>query len=228
MDLQRIGIYRKELMGFAALWIFFFHVWEPIFQNSVRFLENIEWYIKRTGYCGVEIFLLLSGMGLVYAINKEDLRSFYFRRWVRIYPSFIIWFTISTVVRSDKMSIVDYLKRITFYANWMEDMFAYKWYVAAILMFYLCFPLYYYVLKHRKHPIGFTVLLICAEFSLVIVFHSYIRTDLEAFIDRIPVFILGVLVGHLCLVRARGNFMQYCLKGWQWGAYAWLVFFALF
>lgn len=205
-------------MGFASLWIFYFHVGPVLFSESkIAFLKNCEWYINSLGYCGVEIFLLLSGMGLVYAIHKQNLLQFYIRRFLRIYPSFWIWFTISTLVRNDSMTWMDYLGRITFYSNWTEDLLAYKWYVAVILMLYLWFPLYYFFLRNVKYPTIFTALLIVAEFCLTSILYDYIRSDLFLFLNRIPIFLMGVLAGHYCVEYEKNKIMQnkLSLKGWS-------------
>lgn len=217
MDILKISKYRKEIMGLAALWIFYFHAGELLFEESrAVWLKNAEWYIWKTGYCGVEIFLFLSGMGLVWAIRKETVKTFYCRRFWRVYPAFWLWFTVSTVIRSDSMTLADYIGRITFYANWAEDLLAYKWYVAAIFMFYLWFPLYYAFLQRRKRPAAVTLALIAAEFVLSSVFGPYIREDLFLFIDRIPVFLLGVLAGHLCAgtPEAKALSVRWTKKQW--------------
>ena len=56
-----ISRHRSEIMGFAALWIIFFHVWEPVFGN-ISGLSFAEAFIKRIGFCGVDIFFFLSGI----------------------------------------------------------------------------------------------------------------------------------------------------------------------
>ena len=66
-------------MGFAALWILFFHEWVTLFVNN-QVGVNIEGYLKRIGFCGVDIFLLLSGIGLTFAIRKGNVLTFYYRR----------------------------------------------------------------------------------------------------------------------------------------------------
>ena len=204
MDVQRIGNYRKEIMGLAAAWIFLYHVWDPVCNEKMFWLlREIEWLIQGLGYCGVEIFLFLSGMGLVFAVHKENTKTFYFRRWKRVYPSFFIWFTLSTLIRSDKMTFIEYLGRITFYSNWAEDLLIYKWYVAAILLLYLCFPIYYYIFKRQKKCVFFTFMIIIVENILLTAFGSFVRSDLFLLLDRIPVFLVGILTGELCLERKK-------------------------
>ena len=79
-----ISKYRSAIMGFAALWILFFHVCGTVITAEHPIAAWIEARIKRFGYGGVDIFFLLSGMGLTYAISKSKLYVFYYRRFKRI------------------------------------------------------------------------------------------------------------------------------------------------
>lgn len=61
--------YRNELMGIATLFVLFGHT---IFYShgviSYGFLTDLI----TLGYSGVDIFILLSGFGLVYSIQKKQ------------------------------------------------------------------------------------------------------------------------------------------------------------
>lgn len=76
--MKQIIKYRTAVMGFAALWIMFFHEGMVLYFSN-PLLYNLERFVKKTGFAGVDIFLLLSGMGLVYAIQKESIPYFYYR-----------------------------------------------------------------------------------------------------------------------------------------------------
>ena len=78
-----ISKYRKAIMGFAALWILAMHEWRLLIPYGESFWER-EVFLKDIGFCGVDIFLLLSGMGLTYAIKKSSVGRFYFGRIKRI------------------------------------------------------------------------------------------------------------------------------------------------
>lgn len=54
-DLSLLFKYRKFLMGFAALWILMTHEWQ-IVTNETSFFFVTENFIKRIGFCGVDIF----------------------------------------------------------------------------------------------------------------------------------------------------------------------------
>ena len=56
--------YRGELMGLAMLWVMLFHAYELRF--GVFLLDSF----KALGFAGVDIFLLLSGMGLYVSLSR--------------------------------------------------------------------------------------------------------------------------------------------------------------
>ena len=81
--------YRSELMGLAALWVMLFHA----FQLNIGFAPLR--LLKSFGYAGVDIFVLLSGMGLCMSFVKRDgepLRTYFLRRAGRILPAY--WLTV--------------------------------------------------------------------------------------------------------------------------------------
>ena len=72
--------YRTELMGIAILWVMFFHL-------SIDINNRILNLIKTIGYGGVDIFLMISGLGLYYAYKKNNnIKLFYKRRLLRLLP----------------------------------------------------------------------------------------------------------------------------------------------
>ena len=88
--LKLVSKYKKELMGIATIWIFLLHKWERIFGN-IRIIGPIEWYTVNYGACGVDIFMFLSGIGLVFSIAKaKTIKEFYYRRIKRIFVPYII------------------------------------------------------------------------------------------------------------------------------------------
>ena len=76
LNMDNLTKYRIELMGFAMLWIMVFHscVYIPDFLLPLRFYKEV-------GYVGVDIFFLLSGIGLVFSItNNKSVVTFYKKR----------------------------------------------------------------------------------------------------------------------------------------------------
>ena len=87
--LELLSKYRKVIMGFAALWILVFHEWQMLSTPGTTAYE-VEWYIKYIGFCGVDIFFVLSGIGMSYALKKERLLRFYYNRIKRVFVPFLV------------------------------------------------------------------------------------------------------------------------------------------
>ena len=71
-----ISTYRSELMGWAILWIMMLH----FDFNQIKPLGFIAQY----GYAGVEIFILVSGFGVFFSLEKDNsIIRFYKKRLLR-------------------------------------------------------------------------------------------------------------------------------------------------
>ena len=84
-DLRFLSIYRTQLMGLAALMIVVCHA--PSY--GVEMPEAVDGLLRRGGL-GVDIFLLLSGLGCWYSLSKgQALRSWYSKRFMRIFVPYL-------------------------------------------------------------------------------------------------------------------------------------------
>ena len=62
---------------------------------------------------------------------------------------------------------------------------------------YIIAPFYFFIFNKRKHYITFTSIVILLEVASLFVFKKYLREDLSALFNRVPVFTLGFCVGRL-------------------------------
>ena len=192
--IQLLSRYRLPIMGFATLWILVFHVWKPVLGQWDRLLW-IENFIKGIGFCGVDIFLLVSGLGLVYAIEKYDLKTFYLRRFFHVYPAFLFAaFGIGFFRGWSLKEILEKVLLIRFFGN---SIYSYLWYVPAALLFYLFFPLYYRFFKRAKNKYWFVMGTFAVWYVLSIFLDGIMRRDFYGITNRIPIFVVGVLIGWL-------------------------------
>ena len=139
-DLSLLFKYRKFLMGFAALWILMTHEWQ-IVTNETSFFFVTENFIKRIGFCGVDIFLLLSGMGLYYSLEKNPVSRFYYNRLKRVIFPFIIMASI--VSQIDHWTNEFYFNIITGISFYKTNIYLFLWFVPAVITLYLFTPVFY-------------------------------------------------------------------------------------
>lgn len=199
--------YRPQIMGVASLFILFFHAWLPIF-DSFKLASTMELFIKRVSFVGVDMFLFVSGFSLVFSINKNSLKSYYLRRIIKIYIPVLIF--VSLLMLRREMSLIDVIKNITgfnFYTVCIYNLF---WFVPALMTLYILFPLYYYLLK--KVNLNYYVIgSILLWFILVIITKDITRTDLYGFINRIPIFIIGIYFGEKTYIKEEVEVRNYVL-----------------
>ncbi len=190
--LKLLSDYRGAIMGFAALWIFIFHEWQPIF-GGVGTLGWTEGFIKRIGFVGVDIFLMLSGMGLTYAIGKGSILNFYYRRIRRIYLPFLA--VGICYLLQNTWDVNTFWGNITGWNFYDKSMYSFLWFVPAILTFYIIFPLYYKLFTSHKQPLFCLLGALAIWLLLSIQLRNTLRYDLYGFTNRIPIFLIGIWFG---------------------------------
>lgn len=191
-----ISKWRKSLMGVAALWIWIFHCYSKLLIDTP--LEFAESFFVQTGFCGVDIFLLLSGMGLVRSIKKGTL-NFYLGRIKRVVVPFLLASLVLAVIMS--WSVLDYVKCVSGYYFVTSTMYAYLWFVPVILIFYAFFPLYHYLFKRCDSKLVFTGCVLIIWLLLSFYGRGLLRSDLWGFTNRIPIFVIGIYLGDLSLEK---------------------------
>lgn len=191
--------YRGAIMGIAALSIYYFHAWTPLTlepqESSIIILSFIEHVYKEIGFLGVDIFFLLSGIGLTFAIKKESLAKFYYRRMRRIILPFVTIGIIRGITQNwSWATIIGNITGFNFYA---KDVNSFLWFVPAIITLYLFFPLYYKFFSKSQNKIIFTSSVIVIWLFITLLVRNTMRYDLFGFTNRIPVFAIGILIGYL-------------------------------
>ncbi len=204
--------YRKAVMGVAALWILFFHAGYIHFE-STPVLSALEQFIKRVGFCGVDIFLFLSGMGLVYAMEKgPSLPTFYARRIRRLLIPFV-GFGLFQGWR-DGWSASQLLKNLSGYTFLFDNIYAFLWFVPALALFYLAFPLYYRLFRRSSNQGLFTGCVLALWLGATLWLRASLRSDLFGATNRIPIFLIGILMGWLSARRSiRFDRLAWCFLG---------------
>ena len=192
--LALINRYRSPIMGFAALWIVFFHFWQPLFAEgapaALFYAENV---IKRLGFEGVDTFFLLSGMGLTYSIGKHSLGGFYLRRFKRLAIPFVAVAALRAVC--ERWGWRAFLFVVSGANFFVGNMYFFLWFVTAIAVLYLVFPLYWRFFSRARSKLAFTLAVIAVWYVLSLALVGVLPENKYGFTNRIPVFVTGVLLG---------------------------------
>ncbi|MCD8356571.1 MAG: acyltransferase [Clostridia bacterium] len=197
MTIDKISKYRSEIMGMAILLIIVCH-------STLAFSGGIlKAYDYMRSFCkiGVDIFFMMSGLGLYNSFNRDNnILRFYKKRLTRLLPAYIfvvvIWAVISVGLSIE--SLTDFFWKYSLVSFWLDGELA-EWFIAAIVLLYLIFPVLYWLLKtHSLVLYGLWAIVYGVTFyiSMTQVDQSAIRLINEAFVVRIPAFLTGILIGE--------------------------------
>lgn len=213
LSLRRIGDSRKMIMGFAALWIAFFHSKYLVFADSrtlqlLRLAEPLD-FLRSIGNCGVDFFLFLSGFGLYHSLSRDGaVRPFYRRRFRRVLPATLI-VSILVTAMTGVDSLREYCARAFLYGLFLPGCrFWHFWYCSFLLVLYLLYPLMHKLLK--RYDLSAALGLAAASVALTLLLRRFAPDyfyQIEIGTTRIPAFVLGAWVGKRSL---RGD----SLPGW--------------
>ncbi len=174
--------YRNELMGIATIFILLGHT---IFYShgviSYGFLTDII----TLGYSGVDIFLLLSGFGLVYSMKKNSIIEFYKRRTIRILPSVIGIICIYCLCNYKSVGLY-YFNPLFWYQRY--------WYLGFIIIAYLLFPYLYKFLTLNRTKELWYMLVGFSLITLTFMYYQNMAINCNPYmcsISRIPIFCIG-------------------------------------
>ena len=193
--LQTVSKYRTQIMGFIAMWIFIFHVRNeaPVFLG-VPFLCDVDIFFVNIGFNGVDVFFFLSGWGLYRSINENNVAAFYKRRYRRLVPSYV-FACVATVILYNR-DIVNFIKAVTCWSFLTKDIHETAWFIPAIAITYLFFPLYNSLFEKARNKYVFAAIAIAVWAVLTIAGDMiFNRTDIYLYVGRIPIFIIGTVFG---------------------------------
>lgn len=196
--MELISKYRTHLMGFSIIWVMAFHL-------AAQGKESFDFFILNpiigNGYGGVDIFLFLSGIGLVRSWNGclkagsiiEALKLFYLKRLKRLFPAYIIVCLIYIGIR--QLNLVHGILCISTIGHWI-GIGRYDWYIPTILVYYLIFPFLYKILiRNGKVTVVCTFFTVVAICLCLFMEYPYIE-DVRVFsLSRLPIFCLGIYWG---------------------------------
>ena len=196
--------YREVIMGIAIISVVLFHYVDDCGIIGINYSGIVKFYGKYIGSSGVDIFLLLSGLGLYYSFSKNsNIKDFYIKRIKRVLvPYFIlaipvyIWYDL--IYASD--GIIGFLKNLFFVTIFSKDNNIFFWYIFFIILCYLLFPLIYKFIHKGKDwqkifKTGVLVLLVMTAMYFTCKYNRSFYYGVDIMFQRFVPFILGVLLG---------------------------------
>lgn len=186
-------------MGIACLWVMLHHNYFdwPTFAYPLKRLGNF-------GNVGVDIFLLVSGIGLFYAWQKKPpLKTFYIRRIVRVLIPYLLIAVPFWIWRDLYLNQGSFILDVTQLSLPLKGVIK-TWYIPAILVFYLCYPLVCKALETKqifrisvnRHTM--TVLLCAGIIFSCFLLRHFAQTfykNCEIALTRSVVFVVGCDLG---------------------------------
>lgn len=205
-----ISRYRTEIMGIAILWIVLFHSAIPAPDNGVL---RLIWYgaVSFGGGLGVNLFVALSGFGLMYSHSKNSccrdrraLMHYFSRRLKRI---FVLYLPVAAVYFASRAiyngtGVLGFAEDITLLSFLTKGDRTY-WYIFAILLLYCLYPLYMYVSDRwgQGKTCAITVAGIVLFELITCAYLPAFYQKLEIVILRSPLFFIGSYLGSLVLQK---------------------------
>ena len=192
MSWKALSTFRSELMGLACLWVMLHHNFFD-WPNALDSLRRFALY----GNLGVDIFLLLSGVGLYYAWSKKPkLTDFYARRFLRLLVPYVIFAVPYWVWRDLYLHRGSFLLDVTQLSLPLQGIIT-TWYIPAIAAMYLLYPLIVKVIFSGDR--WTRVVVLCGVVMAGCLYLNYSGSELyrncEIALTRTVIFIIGCALG---------------------------------
>lgn len=208
------------LQTLAALQILAFHLWAPVTGSTA------ESFLLRTGYVGVDLFFLLSAYSL--AGKEIDYKKLLKNRAVTIYGRFVAFAVIAFFINGWGFSRL--LKILSFAEFFQRGGGSFLWFIPAIMLFYLLYPLFLKWRYRYKVP-AVLVVWFAASFALS---RAFGYSAVFIFTNRIGAIMAGYLLktgcggldpnGKSCPLKstgARNTFFAACIAFGYIAMYFW-------
>lgn len=190
MTIKKMMSYRSIFMGFAMLWVMFFHA-EFVFENSIiRGIKNV-------GYGGVDIFLFASGMGNYFSYFKdEDPLEFLKRRLLRLAPIYVPFIVVWNIykIAIGQMGPIYFFGNLFGIEGLSNSGKYFNWYLTVLAICYILTP--YLAKAVKENDIWKNIFLIII---LILVSTAFINdTRFIISYTRLPIYVIGMMAAKYC------------------------------
>ncbi len=196
---------RKCIMGIASILIMVFHL-----TTYCVIPKNIFTSVMYDFNIGVEIFLLMSGIGLYFSFSNKNVsfKNYYIKRILNVYLIFLI---INLPTALYESIVISRFNILSFLLNWTGANFwlgisRTGWYVSFAMILYLFYPLIFRVLKWGKRGVDLILTIGGCALCLLLCFGlKHFCPDVFSIIEiallRIPAFLLAVIWESLFITK---------------------------
>lgn len=216
-SLDAVSRFRGVLLGAAALWIAWYHSYmhfnavQP-FTKATTVLAVLLNTVRSNGNAGVDVFLILSGLGLYFSFEKTPKTlPFYKKRALRVLPPFLIVSVIWTGMDCTG-GFLTFFKRV-FLLDFFTEGSTTCWYVNLLLILYIVYPLVHRFVR-RRNTAGVAVLIaLSVALALALRFAAPgFFWNVQLAVLRLPVFFCGVWLGKMVYEKKEIS------RLWLWAA----------
>lgn len=210
MKLSLLSKYRTYIMGAAMIWVMWFH---SLFTGKT----DVFHFIHDIGFYGVDMFLMVSGLGLYFSMRKsKNALDFYKKRAIRILPAYLIvvlaWYLFFKTDVSTGDKILSILGINYFRGTVYSIPERFDWFIPTLLLFYLLVPLYDKLFQKATVKWKFTCLAcLISPILCIVTYHTHMQ-PLYGSIVRIPIFLIGYNIGWFLYEKKeeqKGSWMVY-------------------
>ena len=183
--------HRTAIMGLAAVLVIFSH-------GKLSNLPFPVGTLVRHGQLGVDIFIFLSGFGVAFSLEKgEPLSRFYGRRLSRILPPYYAHLLLLAVLSLlERKTVLETMQELFIkllpIGIWLNNWIT-RWYISAILGYYVIAALIYPLLRASRRLWVTTVLLVLVVAGYVPLISR--MDNVNVAIMRLPGLVLGLAAG---------------------------------
>lgn len=194
MKYSLLSKHRSELMGVAIISVMLFHASDLDFHIS---LINM---LRGIGHGGVDIFVMLSAMGLYMSLERrsQEYGEFMRRRMRRLLPAYfavMLPYTLYLFLKGRAVLSAFFWNSVLL-NYWVRPAGTFNWYICGITLFYLVTPPLFKIYRNSRHPVLLTVLGSALGVAVceLLTYDGY-WNHLDVFY-RVPAYLTGLLMGR--------------------------------
>lgn len=211
-DLELLSRYRINLMGIAAILILLCHS-----HYCIEFPDIIKPLVIK-GNLGVDVFLVLSGIGLYFSLSKREttICHWYIRRYLRIGIPFLIIIGAEYLFAffHNEISFTRFLFALSTLGYWFHHEGA--WFVSLLTLLYFFSPLLF-MFRNKEYGIYLLsvvlVVTVCVGSINIPNDNNFFLYNFAFAIQRVPSFIIGFIIAPWVITGRQCNFVFLSITG---------------